>query len=185
MTGWQIIDGVVARPWETVDASAAYAVIDANREHLAPWMPWVPHTTSEYDVASFMRESELRFRDGRGIDLGLFEGGEVLGAIGAGIGALNYDEADIGYWLAADAQGRGLATEGSRRLIDWLFEERDMHRITIRARTGNGPSRAVAERLGFTYEGVLREALLIQDEHHDAALYSLLRGEWTPADVRS
>ena len=109
---------------------------------------------------------------------GLFEDERVLGGFGATIGALTYDEADIGYWLAADAQGRGLATECSRRLIDWLLDERDMHRITIRARTDNTRSRAVAERLGFTFEGVLREALLVQEAHHDAALYSLLRSEW-------
>ncbi len=53
-----------------------------------------------------------------------------------------------------------------------------MHRITIRARTDNVRSRAVAERLGFTFEGVMREALLVQEDHHDAALYSLLRNEW-------
>jgi ribosomal-protein-serine acetyltransferase len=178
MTSFDLGDGVVARRWDVADAAAAFAVIDANRDHLVRWMPWVPHTTSDYDVASFIRESEIRFRDGRGIDFGVFERGRVLGGFGASIGALNYDEADIGYWLATDAQGRGLATGSSRRLIDWLFDERDMHRITIRARIDNERSRAVAERLGFTLEGVLREALLVQEAHHDAALYSLLRSEW-------
>jgi ribosomal-protein-serine acetyltransferase len=178
MTSFDLGDEVIARQWEVADAGAAYAVIDANRDHLTPWMPWVPHTTSDYDIASFMRESEIRFRDGRGIDFGLFEQGRVIGGFGATIGVVTYDEADIGYWLAADAEGRGLATECSRHLIGWLFDERDMYRITIRARTDNTRSRAIAERLGFTLEGILREALLVQEEHHDAALYSLLRSEW-------
>jgi ribosomal-protein-serine acetyltransferase len=184
MNPFEPIVGVTARRWEVADAAAAYAVIDTNRDHLVRWMPWVPHTTSEYDVGSFMRESEIRFWDGRGVDLGVFEGGRVLGGFGATIGAHGYDEADIGYWLAAGAQGRGIATGCSRHLIDWLFAERDMHRITIRARTDNERSRAVAERLGFTFEGVMREALLVQEDHHDAALYSLLRSEWPRDGIR-
>jgi RimJ/RimL family protein N-acetyltransferase len=59
-----------------------------------------------------------------------------------------------------------------------LFAERDMHRITIRAAVENRRSRAVAKRLGFTLEGILRGSLLLDGEHTDAALYSLLVPEW-------
>jgi ribosomal-protein-serine acetyltransferase len=179
MEPFELPGGVVARRWEVADATATFALIDANRSHLIRWMPWVRDTNSGYDVATFMQESQIRFREGRAVDLGLFEADRVLGGIGATIGTLTHDEADIGYWLAADAQGRGIASIAAGRLIDWLFAERDMHRITIRARVDNDRSRAVAERLGFTFEGVLRGALVVDGGHHDAALYSLLRPEWT------
>lgn len=179
MDEFAVVDGVVARRWSVDDASAAYAVIDANRDHLMPWMPWVPHTHSDYDVRRFMAESAERFLEGSAVDIGFFEGGGVLGGMGATIGALGSAEADIGYWLVETAQGRGIATSAAARLIGWLFEERDLHRITIRARVDNVRSRAVAERLGFTFEGVLRQALAVGDGFHDAALYSLLRTEWS------
>ncbi len=171
-------DGVIARAWERSDAAACLAAVDAARERLARWMPWVPFSTTVEDFESFIERAREHGREGTGEHFGLFDGDAVVGAVGASIGSLNYDEADVGYWLAPTHEGRGLASAGTRYLIDWLFDERDMHRITIRAALDNTRSRAVAERLGFTYEGVLRRSLLLQGEHRDAALYSVLRDEW-------
>lgn len=178
MKPFEVANGVVARRWEMEDAPAIFEVVEYNRERLSRWMPWVPDARSEYDIREFVRGSMERFGDGAAIDLGLLEDGRVIGGLGASIGRLAYDEADIGYWISAPAEGRGIVTEAASRLIDWLFTERDMHRITIRAAVENSRSRSVAERLGFTYEGVLRELLRLEDAHVDAALYSLLRHEW-------
>jgi ribosomal-protein-serine acetyltransferase len=103
----------------------------------------------------------------------------VVGAVGAAIGPLNFDEADVGYWITKAREGRGDASTATRHLVEWLFAMRDMYRITIRAALENVRSRAVAERLGFSYEGVLRGSLLLQGEHMDAALYALLHPECT------
>lgn len=173
------VRGVRARGWELSDAGALFSAIDSNRAHLQRWMPWVPHTVAADDVAQFIQGSHDRGAAGSGLDLGLFDGHAIVGGVGASIGALNSDESDVGYWLAESHQGRGIASVATSRLVDWLFVERDMHRITIRAAVGNAPSRALAERLGFAFEGVMREALLLEGARHDAALYSVLRSEWS------
>lgn len=173
-----LVEGVMARRWEITDADAVFPVVERNRERLAPWMPWVPQTHSVSDIRAFMRAAHERYLQGTAVDLGVFEGDTVIGGFGATIGVMSRDEADIGYWLAEVGEGRGIASAAAGALIAWLFAERGMHRIIIRAAVDNARSRTVAERLGFTFEGILREAITIGAEHRDAALYSLLRHEW-------
>ena len=64
---------------------------------------------------------------------------------------------ELGYWIRANHEGRGHITRACRALIDIGFEELGLHRIEIRAGLENARSRAVPERLGFTYEGIERE----------------------------
>lgn len=166
------------RQYELSDASGLLASVDATRDRLARWMPWVPFATTVEDFEDFIRLANRQDRDGSGLHRGLFDSKTLIGTVGASIGSLNFDEADVGYWLAESHEGLGLASLATGHLIEWLFSERDMHRITIRAAVGNERSRALAERLGFTFEGILRGSLLLDGRHDDAALYSLLEGEW-------
>ncbi len=170
--------GVVMREYQASDASALLTAVDASRRRLARWMPWVPFATTVQDFEDFIRVATRQGRDGSGQHLGLFDGQVVVGAVGASIGSLNFDEADVGYWLAESHEGLGLVSAAVAHVIEWLFAERDMYRITIRAAVDNQRSRAVAKRLGFTFEGILRGSLLLDGVHADAALYSLLAPDW-------
>ncbi|WP_345801820.1 GNAT family N-acetyltransferase [Microbacterium sp. AZCO] len=70
-------------------------------------------------------------------------------------------QAELGYWTAPAARGRGVMTEAARAVVDWGFspEGLDRQRIEWRAAVGNVPSARVARSLGFRYEGTLRDAL--------------------------
>jgi ribosomal-protein-serine acetyltransferase len=63
-------------------------------------------------------------------------------------------------------------------LVALGFEQLGLHRITICAGVENKKSRAVIERLGFTQEGVMREAVPVGGRFYDAVLYSILEAEW-------
>ena len=82
---------------------------------------------------------------------------------------------DIGYWLAREARGRGVMTRAVRLLSAWAFGELLVDRIEIIVDPRNASSRAVAERAGFRFEGVLRSYVVIKDRRRDMAMYSLLR----------
>jgi ribosomal-protein-serine acetyltransferase len=70
-------------------------------------------------------------------------------------------------------------TAATAALIDWGFTGPwQLHRIQIQAGIGNAPSRAIPERLGFTWEGTRRDAGLIGERFIDLAVYGLLADEW-------
>jgi RimJ/RimL family protein N-acetyltransferase len=101
----------------------------------------------------------------------------ILGSVG--IVELNWEEGrcELGYWLGREARGRGVMTKAVRLLSAWIFESLPMDRITITAEPENHASRTVAERAGFTFEGVLRSYFVNKGVRRDAASYSLVRGE--------
>ena len=94
---------------------------------------------------------------------------------------LNRDsnKTEIGYWLGAQYTGKGLITRACRAVINYLISQENMHRIEIQCVVDNRPSRAVAERLGFTLEGIMRESEWITTAYRDHCLYSLLAHEWS------
>jgi ribosomal-protein-serine acetyltransferase len=65
-------------------------------------------------------------------------------------------------------------------LLAYLFGELDLHRVVIQCGTENHRSCAIPQRLGFTKEGVLRQAQWVSGRWIDLNVWSLLRSEWTP-----
>jgi len=85
--------------------------------------------------------------------------------------------AEIGYWMAAPARGRGLLTEAARAVIDFAFRELELARVEWRAIAGNVPSARTARTLGFRYEGMLRQGLSDPRGRHDGWIAGLLRDD--------
>ncbi len=86
----------------------------------------------------------------------------------------------LGYWLGARFVGKGLMTQACRAIVDHAFGSWQLHRVEICCATGNLKSQAIAERLGFTCEGVSRHAEWLYDRHVDLQNYSMLASEWKP-----
>ncbi len=86
--------------------------------------------------------------------------------------------AEIHYWTAPWARGRGYAAEAARTAAEWALREMAYERISLRAATGNAASRGVAASAGFQFEGVLRSAAPARDGGRtDLAVYSLVRAD--------
>jgi RimJ/RimL family protein N-acetyltransferase len=96
----------------------------------------------------------------------------------------NLMQAEIGFTLAAEHQGRGYATEAVRAVVHRLFSEQGLHKVTGECDSRNTASAALLERLGFTREGLLRQQTFIKGEWTDDLLYGLLATEW-PGDQAS
>jgi aminoglycoside 6'-N-acetyltransferase len=85
---------------------------------------------------------------------------------------------DLGYSLAAEAQGHGYATEAVGEVLRYLFEDRHKHKVCADCDTRNRPSWQLLERLGFAREGELRESFRDADGWASEYLYGLLAPEW-------
>jgi ribosomal-protein-serine acetyltransferase len=162
----------------TWQAEAIFAAVDANREHLRPWLPWVDRSASVADTYAFIRESLGRLAQDSTFDAGIWRLGELVGMIGLFHGNTRHRNVEIGYWLAEGAQGKGLVSKACRAMTSYAFGSLGVERVVIRAATGNTSSRAVAERLGFAHEGTLRRNEWLYNRYVDHESYSMLRDEW-------
>ena len=170
-------EGAELRSLEPQDAEAVFAVIDANRERLRRWFPWVDPTVSPAETRAFIERSRASEVDVEAV--GIWVNGECAGTMGMRVDPLS-NHGEIGYWLAGSFEGRGLVTKGCRALIEHGLRELGLHRIEIKAAPHNIRSRAVAERLGFTQEAQLREAGRAAGGYDDLVVYGLLDREWRP-----
>lgn len=159
------------------DAAPLFAIIDANRAHLRRWLPWVDGVTEPGDTANFLRGVNERAALGSSLELLIEHAGELAGISGyRAIDPVNRC-GEIGYWLRADRGGRGIMTASCRVLVAHGFDQLALNRVVIAAATENAKSRAIPERLGFRFEGVLRQPEWLYDRFVDHAVYSLLRSE--------
>ena len=172
---FELGDDVELREWAQSDAVEAFAEIDQNRERLRDWLPWVDRTHSPEDVRAFIQRCEAS--EGQQRSFGIYVDGVLAGNVGL---TLDLDNAgEIGYWIAGAFEGRGLITRASRELMRHAFEDAGLRRIQLTAGVENERSRAVADRLGMTQEGVLRQAGRIREDRYvDLVMYSILREEW-------
>src|SRR5207249_9409298 len=115
--------------------------------------------------------------DGR-IDLVIEAGGRLVGEIDARHPrwALPPGVWEIGITVfARDDRGHGYGREAVRLMCERLFGEEDAHRVSLTTDIENGAMRAVAERLGFRMEGVLRSFMPTGDGRRDYAMYAVTR----------
>lgn len=163
---------------EERDAEAIYEVVEADRAYLGEWLPWVPSSSLE-TIREFIGRARRQAEADEGFQAVILDpSGAVAGFIGFHAVDWNHRSTSIGYWLAADQQGRGTMTEAVRALTTLAFEEWRMNRVEIRVAVENSRSAAVPERLGFVREGVLRQAERHADGFKDNTVYSMLAAEW-------
>jgi ribosomal-protein-serine acetyltransferase len=170
-------DGAEVRTFSLEDAETIYELVDANRERLARWFPWVDDSTSPETQRTWL--SGLMQDDVSCDGNGIWVEGVLAGGVGMGIHVVE-NSGEIGYWLDVRYEGRGLVTRGCRAFLNYGFGELALHRVQIRAAVENTRSRAVAERLGLREEGVLRGAGRVGGgKYVDLVMYGILANEWT------
>lgn len=162
---------------EDADAEELDQLISANQEFLSCWMPWAPEQTLER-TRTFIRDSRRQLGENQGFQAAIVDRGQIVGMIGFHRLDWVNRATSIGYWIAEDRQGRGTMTAAARALIDHAFRVWGMHRVEIRAGVENPRSQAVARRLGFVQEGVLRHAERLGDRYVDHAVYAMLSDDW-------
>jgi ribosomal-protein-serine acetyltransferase len=155
-----------------------HELIVANLEHLRPWEPWARGEQTVDDLSAFTRRALGEWIEGRSLPTALRFRGRLVGGVGAQLNSW-FGTAEVGYWIDAGHQGRGFVTRAVGVLVQHLFQDRGIARVEIRTAVGNQRSRAVAERLGFEPEGVLRSAQPALQGRHDVCVY----GRTTPPGV--
>lgn len=172
---------LLIRCFAPADARLVKAAIDANLDHLRTWIPWARSEPKPL-AHKIQQLREFRGRFDLNVDwrYGMFTPDEATLVGGIGVHARSESGArEIGYWVQAAYQGRGLATEAVAALVRVCFEIDGVRRIEARIEPPNQRSAALVQRLGFRCDATLRQCLCDDQERwHDADVWTLLAAEY-------
>ncbi len=131
-----------------------FAAADRSRDHLRPWFPWVDLMRTVADVESRYAVAAAQHASGELYEFIILDADIVAGKVD--LYSIRHADgfALLGYWLAREAEGRGIMHAALARVIAFAFEELGLRRLELRTAVNNERSRALAERLGFRLAGV-------------------------------
>jgi len=167
------------KPTEVADAEPLFDLVDANRKHLKPWMPWVDATATVADERKFIEMMLTKQAKGEVFIATIVVDGEVAGMIDVHNISDARHNGEIGYWLAQDYVGKGVMTKALERVEEIAFTELDLHKLNLCADVANQRSRAVAERRQYHLDATLPENILINGQYKDEVVYSITVDEWS------
>lgn len=179
MFSYKIDDETELCLFEMRHAEELNALIMENYEHIREWSAWLKDREHSLErTQDFIRRNLKHFAENEGFEICIWHRGKIAGQIGYNYLDWNDRRTEIGYWLGASFQGKGLVTKACRVLINHAFNELKLNRVEMRCGVENKKSRRLPERLGFREEGILREAEWLHDHFIDLVIYAMLASEW-------
>jgi RimJ/RimL family protein N-acetyltransferase len=169
---------VELRLWQRRDVPA---IVDAcNDPDTARWTT-VPSPYSEEDARAWINRSAIAWAEGAA-PFAVVEraSGELAAAITLWV---HGRVGELGYWAAPGYRGRGYVPRAVQLLCSWAFDELELPRMQLGTLPGNVSSERVAEKCGFTREGVLRAWLEQRGDPRDVTMWSLLPSDLLPGDL--
>lgn len=164
--------------YEVAHAQELFDAINHSRKHLNPWLDWVSKTTKPEHSLQFIQQSLHRQNMQEALALGIFDNGRIIG----GIGMHNWDQetkrAQIGYWISAEQEGKGIISKCMTKFIEFLFDKIGLNKIEIHFLQANKRSAKVAAHMGFKVEGIIRQSIMRNGVPEDVVIAGLLKREW-------
>jgi ribosomal-protein-serine acetyltransferase len=163
----------------SLDAPRLLGAVRDSLPELCRWMRWATPDYGPADALWWVQSAERRWDEGSGYEFLVMSrlARRVVGACGLELIDRLNQRANLGYWVRTTATGQGIATLAAAEVARIGFEVLGLKRIEIVVAVDNGPSLAVARKLGARPEGVQRNRLLLADGAHDAVMHSLVPGD--------
>ncbi len=169
------------RPFKRRDAEPLLEAVGKSLPELHQWLPWAHLGYNRIDANRFIRETARAWKEGRAFDFAIRAHADLdrhIGNISVWHVSRPFRVGEIGYWIRSDETRGGVGTEATARVLAVAFDELKMHRVVLRIAVGNRGSERIAEKLGFSVEGVLREEIKVAGTWLDHTVYSLLEDEY-------
>ena len=146
-----IDESLCLRQLQPEEAHQIFALVDRNRDYLAKWLPWAEHTRSSADSEEFIHQMLSKRADGSEYGYGIVLNGKPVGHMSL-MHLTDGGQPEIGYWVASEMAGQGIATKAAGALTAFGFEVLGLQRIIIKAQPDNLASNKVAQKLGYTLD---------------------------------
>ena len=136
----KVDEEIVLKILEMDDAAALFDLVENNRSYLRQWLPWVDTNATIGESLLFIKSSQEQQDQNMGFQCGIWFHNQLVGVIGfQRIDWINRN-VEIGYWLVEKFQGHGIVTKSCQTLVDYAFNEYQLHRVQIRCATENRKS---------------------------------------------
>jgi len=170
--------GIALTPVAVEHAAELASLMRRERAHLQPYLPALGALASVDAARLHLAGAVERARHHEIFEWHLFDGAVLCGAIR--IKNIDRDDrkAQIGYFLASEFVGKGIVTSSLRSVLAFCFDTLRLNRLELRCAAGNARSMAVAQRLGFVLEGVMRQDELLNGVFVDQHVFGLLRADF-------
>ncbi|AFY82507.1 GNAT family N-acetyltransferase [Oscillatoria acuminata] len=175
-------DRLILRKMSLEDAPDLFEY--ASDSQVAQYTTWTPHQSLE-DSQIFLNSVIKNYQTPKGWTWGIVHKGDskLIGTCGL----VNWVQADhhaeIAYALSRPYWGQGYMPEAVKTIVAFGFQEIDLNRIEGRCKLPNHASAKVMEKVGFSFEGILRQQMLSKGRFHDMKLYAILREDWENLSV--
>ena len=168
---------LLLRPMHVTDAVDMFEY--ASREEVTEFLLWSPHRTLSY-TRDYLRYIEDRYAIGDFYDwaVTLADGGKMIGTCGFTRLDLPHNKGEVGYVLNPDYHNLGYATEAVSAILEFGFDQLCLHRLEARFMQGNDASLRVMEKVGMTFEGFARDAMLVKGKYRTIGTSAILREEF-------
>lgn len=160
------------------DAHELFDFTQRNRNFLKEFLGWLDFTKTVDDSLSFINDCNQGYTKGISLNLSIFYNKKMVGSIGFNLIDNHNKIAEIGYMLDEKLNGKGVMTKSCIALINYGFTVLKLNRIVIKAGEKNLKSRAIAERLNFSQEGILEQAEFLYDHYVNLVVYAMLKENW-------
>ncbi|MGM7684752.1 GNAT family N-acetyltransferase [Cytobacillus sp. Hm23] len=154
-----------------------------SNEEVAKYVTWDAHKSLS-DTKAFVDFALCQYENKNVAPWGIEykEDGKLIGTADFILWQPNHNRAEIGYVLSPAYWGKGIATEAAKEIITFGFNHMDLVRIQARCFIDNIGSERVMQKLGMTFEGIIRKGMLAKDKHRDIKMYSILKEEFLAED---
>ena len=170
-------DGWYLRP-DSVDDAPELARAFAEDPHLA--VDWGIEQIPDEELARlWLAEHAELWEHGEGRHLTVADGGsdQLLGGINFHKIEAGHRRAEVGFWLAPWSRRRGIGSGAVKAACEWAFGNWDLHRIEMTTLPDNAGALALAQKIGFTREGLLRDRNFERGAFVDIVMLGVLAGE--------
>ncbi|MEU6236324.1 GNAT family protein [Kitasatospora sp. NPDC047058] len=167
----------VLREFRHDDAADALQVMGDDR--VTKWLSFDSRSPEQVQamIDSAVERAQQSHRNEYYLAITPLDSDRLVGFVRVGLSGVQAGK--LGYAVAADSWGRGLATDAARTMVQFAFEELGLHRVSAAIGPDNAASIRLIENLGFAREGVLRDHVFTNGAWRDSVLYSVLAQEWT------
>lgn len=159
-------------------AEDLFKLVDSDRDHLRPFLPFVDGTLTIEDEVQFIKSQLTEQVEGKTYLFLISYRGKTVGTINYHFVSAVNRRAEIGYWLHSDFNGRGIMSRAVRAMLAIGFESLGFNRIDLYADVENAASNAVAKRTGFTHVAVQPAQVVLYDRFRDMHQYVILKRDY-------